>query len=68
MLMMNILTTREFAIIKLRQGIGTYHHSLQEVAKKYGGTRERIRQIESRAMHKLYDNYWNMYCLVQLLY
>lgn len=48
------LTPREERIIRLRFGLsGEGPLTLEEVAKKYGLTRERIRQIEGGAMKKL---------------
>jgi RNA polymerase primary sigma factor len=48
------LTPREENILRMRFGIGgTTEHTLEEVSKLYGLTRERIRQIEARALHKL---------------
>ncbi|MBR4984572.1 MAG: sigma-70 family RNA polymerase sigma factor [Proteobacteria bacterium] len=49
------LTEREERILRLRFGIGedtTY--TLEEVGKEFNLTRERIRQIEARAIEKLY--------------
>ena len=40
----------------MRFGIGPYHddpHILQEIGDHFGVTRERIRQIEEKAMKKL---------------
>ena len=49
------LTTREERVIRLRFGIGkeTDSHTLGEVAREYGLSRERIRQIEVKACDKL---------------
>jgi RNA polymerase primary sigma factor len=48
------LTPREGEIIRLRYGLtGQPPKTLEEVAVVYGVTRERIRQIEARAMRKL---------------
>lgn len=48
------LNWREREIIKLRYGLGDGHaYTLDEVGKIFAVTRERIRQIETRAMHKL---------------
>jgi RNA polymerase primary sigma factor len=48
------LSDRERDIICLRYGIGTDHqHTLDEISRRYSVTRERIRQIEQRAMAKL---------------
>ena len=48
------LTEREEGIIRLRFGLtGGRPHTLDEVSRTYGVTRERIRQIEVRTMTKL---------------
>jgi RNA polymerase primary sigma factor len=48
------LTQREREVIELRFGLRDGHpHTLDEVAKVYGITRERIRQIEARGLLKL---------------
>ena len=49
------LSSRESEILKLRFGINgsQYEHSLQEIGEKFNLTRERIRQIEKSALHKL---------------
>lgn len=47
------LTPREAMIVRERFGIGTSEQSLDELASRYGVTRERIRQIEMKALHKL---------------
>src|SRR5256885_4725304 len=51
---LNMLTPREERIIKMRFGLedGT-EHTLEEVGQKFGVTRERIRQIEAKALRKL---------------
>jgi len=48
------LTPREREVIELRYGLKDGHpRTLDEVAKCYGITRERIRQIEARSLSKL---------------
>jgi RNA polymerase primary sigma factor len=48
------LTPREQRILRMRFGIGgTADHTLEEVGKVFGVTRERIRQIEANALAKL---------------
>jgi RNA polymerase primary sigma factor len=48
------LTTREREIIKLRYGLGDgYTYTLEEVGRILKVTRERVRQIEKKAMVKL---------------
>ncbi len=48
------LTPREERILRMRFGIGTKSdHTLQEVGQVFSVTRERIRQIEAKALRKL---------------
>ena len=48
------LTPREERILRMRFGIGTKtDHTLEEVGRVYSVTRERIRQIEAKALRKL---------------
>ena len=48
------LTYREREIIKLRYGIGDgYTYTLEEVGRIFKVTRERVRQVEAKAVHKL---------------
>jgi RNA polymerase primary sigma factor len=48
------LTPREAKVLRMRFGIETASdHTLEEVGKQFDVTRERIRQIESKAMRKL---------------
>jgi RNA polymerase primary sigma factor len=50
------LTPREERILRMRFGIGGMaEHTLEEVGQIFGVTRERIRQIEARALMKLRD-------------
>jgi len=51
---LNTLTYREREIIKLRYGIGNgYTYTLEEVGRIFKVTRERVRQIEAKAVRKL---------------
>ena len=48
------LTYREREIIKLRYGLGDgYPYTLEEVGRIFRVTRERVRQIEAKAVRKL---------------
>ena len=48
------LTPREEKVIKMRFGIGEgSEHTLEEVGQSFAVTRERIRQIEAKALRKL---------------
>jgi len=48
------LTDRESRILRLRFGMeGERPHTLQEVGQEFGVTRERIRQIEAKALQKM---------------
>jgi len=48
------LSVREAEVLRLRYGIDTNQdHTLEEVGRALGLTRERVRQIESQAMRKL---------------
>jgi RNA polymerase primary sigma factor len=52
---LSTLTAREERVLRLRFGIGLnqQEHTLEEVGKGFRVTRERIRQIESKALRKL---------------
>ncbi len=49
------LTPREEKVIKMRFGLGPHgsEHTLEEVGQHFAVTRERIRQIEAKALRKL---------------
>jgi len=55
---MNDLSYREREIIRLRYGLTDgYTYTLEEVGKIFSVTRERVRQIESKAVRKLQQPY-----------
>ncbi|MCL2022041.1 MAG: RNA polymerase sigma factor RpoD [Betaproteobacteria bacterium] len=69
---LDTLTQREAKVLRLRFGIEmSTDHTLEEVGKQFDVTRERIRQIEAKALRKLrhpsrsdklrafVENYWN---------
>jgi RNA polymerase primary sigma factor len=51
---LNKLSDREAMVLKLRKGlVDGREHTLEEVGSHFGVTRERIRQIENKALRKL---------------
>jgi len=51
---LNTLTEREKRVLRLRFGIGDgYPRTLEEVGSIFNVTRERVRQIEAKALRKL---------------
>lgn len=51
---LNTLTPREEKVLRLRYGLDDGHpRTLEEVGKEFNVTRERIRQIEAKALRKL---------------
>ena len=51
---LNTLTPREEKVLRLRYGIDDgRQRTLEEVGKEFNVTRERIRQIEAKALKKL---------------
>ena len=49
----NFLSDREAEILKLRFGFDTDPETLDTIGKRYGITRERVRQIEAKALRKI---------------
>ena len=52
-LILSSLTPREERVLRLRFGLNTEEHTLEEVGVKFSLTRDRIRQIEAKALRKL---------------
>jgi RNA polymerase primary sigma factor len=53
-MILTTLTPREEMIVRRRFGIGEGRtHTLEELGQEFGVTRERIRQIEEKALRKL---------------
>ena len=51
---LSTLTPREEKVLRMRFGIGEHSdHTLEEVGNDFDVTRERIRQIEAKALRKL---------------
>ncbi|MGH3671234.1 MAG: sigma factor-like helix-turn-helix DNA-binding protein [Pseudonocardiaceae bacterium] len=52
--MLGALPEREASVIRLRFGLTNGHpHTLDEIGRLHGATRERIRQIETHTIAKL---------------
>ena len=50
--LLNILSKKQFGVLKRRYGINSSRETLESIAQHYDVTRERIRQIESRALEE----------------
>ena len=51
---LSTLSEREARVLELRFGLGDgISHTLEQVGQEFGVTRERIRQIEAKALRKL---------------
>jgi RNA polymerase primary sigma factor len=54
--MLGQLSTREAGVLKMRFGLqDSTPRTLTEIGKKYGITRERVRQIQESSLRKLKD-------------
>ncbi|WP_436772968.1 RNA polymerase sigma factor [Yinghuangia sp. YIM S09857] len=54
--LLSTLGDREKSVVRMRYGLADGQpHTLEEIGRKFGVTRERIRQIESRTLSKLRD-------------
>ena len=52
--MLDLLTPREAKVLRMRYGMETSRdHTLEELGKQFNASRESIRKIEEKAMHKL---------------
>ena len=53
--LLSTLDERERELLKMRFGLAPYGepHTLEEVGEAFGITRERVRQVEARAMARL---------------
>jgi RNA polymerase sigma factor (sigma-70 family) len=51
--MLDTLTPREAKVLRLRFGIDCAEHTLEEAGLVFDVTKERIRQIEAKAMRKM---------------
>ena len=49
------LTPTETKVLQLRHGLGCAEHTLDAIARVFGVTQERIRQIEAKALRKMRD-------------
>ncbi len=62
------LETREVDVIKKRFGIESQPLTLEKIGKEYGITRERVRQIEEKALKKLISKSFQIPFLEETLY
>jgi RNA polymerase primary sigma factor len=52
--LLELLTPREAEVLALRHGIGTHReHTLTEISARFGVSRERVRQIQVKAVEKV---------------
>ena len=53
---LNVLNERERNVVEAFYGINQSESTMEEIGKKYGLTRERVRQIREKAIRKLKQN------------
>ena len=53
---LNVLNERERNVVEAFYGINQSESTMEEIGKKYGRTRERVRQIREKAIRKLKQN------------
>lgn len=53
---LNVLNERERNVIEAFYGINQPERTMEEIGKRYGLTRERVRQIREKAIRKLKQN------------
>lgn len=53
---LNVLNERERNVVEAFYGINQPECTMEEIGKKYGLTRERVRQIREKAIRKLKQN------------
>ena len=63
--MLETLTPREARVLRMRFGIGCNEHTLEEAGQVLDVTKERIRQIEAKAMRKMkhpsrFEELWSL--------
>jgi len=63
--MLDTLTPREARVLRMRFGIDCSEHTLEEAGRVLDVTKERIRQIEAKAMRKMkhplrFEELWNL--------
>ena len=53
---LSILDRREMVVLEFRAGLREGAQTLEQIGKKFGITRERVRQLEKQAIAKLRPN------------
>ena len=58
---LDTVSLRERKVMSMRFGIGCEEHTLDEISIAFGLTRERVRQIEARAIRRMKSNVYGAY-------